>query len=71
MAKIGKYSTGLGKTSAPNAPYGNSNGGYEKRQNMMGADGMTKHEDIALSGGGVTATGKKVLLKTKNVKRRT
>lgn len=38
MAKIGKFSTGLkGAAKMSGSPYGESNKGYEGRQNMMGA----------------------------------
>jgi hypothetical protein len=70
MAKIGKYSTGIGSAQPKSAPYVNSNGGYDKRENMMGENGLKKHESEAM-GGGHTATGNPVLMKTKRVTRKT
>lgn len=69
MAKIGKYSSGLGKQQPKNAPFVNSNGGYEKRQSAKNL--MKKHFDMDLTSGGVTAQGYNKSIKvTKNVKRK-
>jgi hypothetical protein len=70
MGKIGKYSSGLsGSAKNAPAPYGLSNGGYEKRQNMMAE--TEKHYKVGMSKGSMTATGNPSMVVEKNVKRKT
>jgi hypothetical protein len=69
MAKLGKYSTGTGGKEPMMRDFG-GNKGYSARENMMGDNGLTKHEKTSL-GGRHTATGNRVLVKDKDVKRKT
>ena len=69
MAKIGKYSTGLrGNASMSGGDIGQGNKGYGAKRNMMAE--MHKHHDMAMTSGPVTATGRKSLAVTKNVKKK-
>lgn len=69
MAKLGKWSTGLG--SGPKMagnPYGQSNKGYDARQNLMSATEKHFKQSYGMRH---TAQGNKVMTTDRNIKRKT
>ena len=58
MAKLGKFSTGFGTAQPKNAPFENSNGGYERRKGLN-----LHHTETVKMNGRATATGKEVPVK--------
>lgn len=70
MAKLGKFATGMKQTPPMSKNAGDGNKGYDQRTNMMGDNGMTKHEKLGMVDK-VTAQGNPSLAVQKRITRKT